>query len=59
MRKISMKIISAILSCSFLIAVIIGGISIYKSTTEIKKEVNEKLFTTTENNALKFNMLFL
>lgn len=58
MKKISTKIIAGIVSCSLLISVIIGGISILKSTNTIEIEVQEKIAAMTKGKAMEFNTLF-
>ena len=58
MRKISSKIVAAIIACSFTISLILGTVSILKSTEFIKKEAVEKLVFMSESHANKCSEIF-
>ncbi|MGF7059418.1 methyl-accepting chemotaxis protein [Brassicibacter mesophilus] len=55
MKKINVKIITAILVCSLSLSLIIGVLSIKQSTNAIKKEANDKLLYMSESYASKFS----
>jgi methyl-accepting chemotaxis protein len=55
MRKISSKIIASIVICCIFLASSIGGISIIRSKSVIKKEAEKNLASMAENYARKFN----
>lgn len=54
-KKISNKIISAIVICCTVVALIVGGTSILKSSQLIQKEAEDKLLLLVENQGNKFN----
>lgn len=55
MRKISFKIVLAIVGCSILLAALVGGISIYQSSRTLEEGVKEKLTLLAESHANEFN----
>lgn len=55
-KKISNKIISAIVICCTVVALIVGGTSILKSSQLIQKEAEDKLLLLVENQGNKFNI---
>ncbi|MDF2592642.1 MAG: methyl-accepting chemotaxis protein [Clostridia bacterium] len=55
-KKISTKIVAAIVICCTLVTVLVGGTSILKSSELIKNEAKEKLLLLAECNASKFNV---
>lgn len=55
MNKIGTKFMVAILSCSIVIAVVIGGISLSRSEEALKKEAADKLLYMSQSVANKFN----
>lgn len=55
-KKISSKIVVAIVACSTIIALLVGGTSIIKSSELIKNEAQDKLLLLAESNASKFNV---
>ena len=56
-RKISSKIVVAIVVCCTLVAALVGGTSILKSRELIEIEAQDKLLLLVENNANKFNII--
>ena len=54
MKKIGSKIAIAIIICSILSSVIVGGLGIIKSTSFLKKEADDKLMYIAEKEANKF-----
>ncbi|KXS45130.1 MULTISPECIES: methyl-accepting chemotaxis protein [unclassified Candidatus Frackibacter] len=55
MKKISSKIIIAITACSVFIALLVGGVSIFKSTKLAKSLIEDKIHFMTESLANEFN----
>jgi methyl-accepting chemotaxis protein len=55
-KKISSKIVIAIVVCCTFVAVLVGGASIIKSSQLIKNEAEAKLLLLAESNASKFNI---
>lgn len=58
MKKISSKIMFAIISCSIIIALLLGSASILQSSKYIKKEVDDKLLFMSESYANEFSQTF-
>jgi methyl-accepting chemotaxis protein len=54
-KKISSKIVLAIIGCSTLTSVLVGGVSIFNSSRFIKNEAKQKLSLITESKANEFN----
>lgn len=55
-KKISSKIVAAIVICSTIIALLVGGISIFKSSELIKNEAEQKLLLLAKSNASEFDI---
>lgn len=53
------KIIAAIVVCSILVALLVGGVSIIKSRNIVEEQSKENLLLTTENKAKEFNTTIL
>jgi methyl-accepting chemotaxis protein len=58
MNRISVKITAAIVAFTFLIALLIGGISIYRSTSILKKAAEDLLEKNSEQYARQLDMQF-
>ncbi|WP_051542085.1 methyl-accepting chemotaxis protein [Clostridium lundense] len=58
MKKISSKIIIAIIACCIGIAIILGSVSLNVANNIIDKEATEKLTYMSESNAEKLNQIF-
>ena len=54
-KKIGTKIVACILGCSIAVSLIIGGVSISKSSESIKLEAKEKLLYMAKSHAYKFD----
>lgn len=56
---IRLKITAAIVTCSIVVASLVGGISIAKSRNIVEEQSKESLLLTTENKAKEFNITIL
>lgn len=56
MRKISTKIIVAIVSCSIVLSLFIGAVSIYSSREVIRKETEQRLVEMAQNKTNEMNL---
>jgi methyl-accepting chemotaxis protein len=54
-KKLSQKIVLAIMACCTAVALLVGGTSILKSSQLIQKEARDKLLLLVENHAKEFN----
>lgn len=55
-KKLSRKIVFAIVACCTVVALLVGGTSILKSSQLIQKEAEDKLLMLVENHANEFNI---
>ena len=55
MKKISSKIVGAIITCSLILAIVLGSTSIYQSSKFIKKEAKDKLLYMSQSYTNEFN----
>lgn len=56
LKRLSRKIVFAIVACCAIVALLVGGTSILKSSQLIQKEAEDKLLMLVENHANEFNV---
>lgn len=57
MKKISTKITLAIIACSLLMAIVIGGVSILQSSTYMSYEIEDKLISMSSSSANEVSLI--